>query len=118
VCGLSYSLLRWYTGNIWIAMGIHTGWNYTQNFLLGLPNSGLVSEVSLFHLGAANGTTNLIYDYGFGVEGALPALFIDSLIGIICLVLAARDGRLGELGISRNKAYEKFTAGKSAATAG
>lgn len=110
VGGFSYSLLRWYAGSIWIAMGIHTGWNFTQNFLFGLPNSGLVSEFSLFHLGAANGTTNLIYDYGFGVEGALPALFMDALVGIICLILAKRDGRLGELLVSKDKAYKEYKA--------
>ena len=108
VTGVSYSLLRWYTGNIWIAFTIHTGWNFTQNFLFGLPNSGLVSEVSVFHLDAASGVTNLIYDYGFGVEGAIPAVLIDAAIGIICLLLAKRDGRLGELTQSRRKAYEEY----------
>ena len=104
VCGLSYSILRWYSGNIWIAMGIHTGWNFTQNFIFGLPNSGLVSQVSIFHLDAASGISNLIYDFGFGVEGALPAVFMDALVGIVCLLLAKREGRLGELGLSRRKA--------------
>ena len=42
VCGLSFSLAKWYTGSIWFPMGIHTAWNFTQNFLFGLPNSGLV----------------------------------------------------------------------------
>ena len=103
ICGLSYSLLRWYTGSIWAAMGIHTGWNFTQNFLFGLPNSGLVSEVSVFHLDAANGTTNLIYDYLFGVEGALPAVLVDLLLGVIILVLAYKQGRFKELTMTREK---------------
>ena len=101
ICGLSYSLLRWYTGSIWVAMGIHTGWNFTQNYLFGLPNSGLVSQVSLFHLDAANGMSNLIYDFDFGVEGALPAILMDALVGVLCLILAKREGRLGELGLNR-----------------
>lgn len=103
VCGFSYSLLRWYSGSIWVAMGIHTGWNFTQNYLFGLPNSGLVSEASLFHLDAANGTTTLIYDYAFGVEGGLPSVFIDALLGIVILVLAAKSGRLRELGMNREQ---------------
>ena len=97
VCGFSYSLVRWYTGSIWVPMGIHTMWNFTQNFLFGLPNSGLVSEMSVFHLGAANGVSNLIYDYGFGVEAAIPAVLVDAALGIAVIVLAHRDGRLGEL---------------------
>ncbi len=110
VCGLSYSLLRWYYGNIWIAMGIHTGWNFTQNYLFGLPNSGLVSEVSIFHLDASTGISNLIYDYGFGVEGALPAIFVDALLGAICLILAKKAGRLGELGQKKVICHEQNTA--------
>ena len=106
ICGVSYSIVRWYTGSIWIPMGIHTMWNFTQNFIFGLPNSGLVSEASIFHLDAANGVSNLIYDYGFGVEAAIPALIVDALLGIVCLLLARRDGRLSELTMS----YEKRAA--------
>ncbi len=97
VCGLVYSLLRWYSGSIWTCMGIHTMWNFTQNFLFGLPNSGLVSEASVMHLDAATGISNLIYSYEFGVEGAVPAIFIDLLLGAVILWAAKKEGRLGEL---------------------
>ena len=106
ITGISYSLLRWYSGNIWIAMGIHTGWNFTQNYLFGLPNSGLVSEASVFHLDAANGMTNLIYDWDFGVEGGLPALFIDGFIAVVIIYLACRNGKIKELGMNRVKTLE------------
>ena len=106
ICGISYSLVRWYTGSIWLAMGAHTMWNFTQNFIFGLPNSGLVSESSILRLEAANGVSNLIYDHGFGVEAAIPAIVVDTLLGVVCLILAKRDGRLGELLMS----YEKKAA--------
>jgi len=101
ICGIGYSLLRWYTGSIWTAFGIHTMWNFTQNFIFGLPNSGLVSEVSMFRLDAATGMDSLVYSYEFGVEGAWPALFIDSLIAIVIIVLACRSGRIRELTLSK-----------------
>ena len=97
ICGLSFSLAKWYTGSIWFPMGIHTAWNFTQNYLFGLPNSGLVSEASVFGLDAANARGSLIYDVQFGVEGALPAVFADLILGVVCLLLAAKKGRLGEL---------------------
>ena len=97
ICGLMYSLLRWYSGSIWTCFGIHTMWNFTQNFLFGLPNSGLVSEASVFHLDAATGISNWIYSYEFGVEGGVPAVFIDLLLAVVILILAKRNGRLGEL---------------------
>jgi membrane protease YdiL (CAAX protease family) len=101
MCGLAYSLLRWYTGSIWTAFGIHTMWNFTQNFIFGLPNSGLVSEVSMFRLDAASAIDSLTYNYEFGVEAAWPALFIDSLIAIVIIVLACRNGRIRELTLSK-----------------
>ena len=106
VCGLSYSLLRWYSGSIWTCFGIHTMWNFTQNFLFGLPNSGLVSEASVFHLDAATGISNWVYSYEFGVEGGVPAVFIDLLLMIVILWCARRDGRLGELLESRESKGE------------
>ena len=101
ICGIGYSLLRWYTGSIWTAFGIHTMWNFTQNFIFGLPNSGLVSEVSMFRLDAATAIDSLMYDHEFGVEAAWPALFIDSLIAIVIIVLACRSGRIRELTLSK-----------------
>ncbi|MBQ6623303.1 MAG: CPBP family intramembrane metalloprotease [Mogibacterium sp.] len=106
ITGLSYSLLRWYSGSIWTCMGIHTMWNFTQNLIFGLPNSGLVSETSIFHLDAANGISNLIYDFDFGVEGALPALFIDASLGVIILIMAKKNGRLDELKMTKEKTAE------------
>lgn len=106
VCGIAYSLLRWYTGSIWVCMGIHTMWNFTQNLIFGLPNSGLVSEASIFHLDAANAVSNWIYSYEFGVEGAWPAIFIDALLAVVILVLAKKSGRLGELRESRESRGE------------
>ena len=117
ICGLSYSMLRWYSGSIWTCFGIHTMWNFTQNFLFGLPNSGLVSEASVFHLDAAAGISNWIYSYEFGVEGGAPAVFIDLLLVVVILILAKRDGRLGELLESRESRGEMpVTATENAQT--
>jgi membrane protease YdiL (CAAX protease family) len=106
ICGLAYSLLRWYSGSIWTCFGIHTMWNFTQNFLFGLPNSGLVSEASVFHLDASTGISNLIYSYEFGVEGAVPAVFKDLVLAGVIFYLAKRDGRLHELFESRESRGE------------
>ena len=97
ICGISFSLLRWYSGSIWACFGVHTMWNYTQNLIFGLPNSGLVSETSIFHMDAVNATSNWIYSYEFGVEGAVPALLIDLALGLGCLYFGWRAGRLHEL---------------------
>ena len=112
ICGLSFSLLRWYSGSIWTCFGIHTMWNFTQNFIFGLPNSGLVSEASIFHMDAMNAVSNWCYSYEFGVEGAVPALFMDLLLGVLILVFAFRQGRLGELLESRESKGELAMIGQ------
>jgi membrane protease YdiL (CAAX protease family) len=97
VCGVAFSLAKWYTGSIWFPAGIHTAWNFTQNFIFGLPNSGLVSEASIYKLDAASATDSLVYSVAFGVEGAFPAIVADAVLAIVILVLASRNGRLAEL---------------------
>ena len=108
ICGISFSLAKWYSGSIWFPMGIHTAWNFTQNLIFGLPNSGIISEASVFGLDAATVRDSIVYNADFGVEGAWPAVAADAILGILCLILAARKGRLGELTQSLGtEVYEK-----------
>ena len=74
--GLLTVLIVYYYGSLWMCIGIHTAWNYTQNILFGLPNSGVVSKYSLFKLEAATGKSGLFYDAVFGVEGSIGAMLI------------------------------------------
>ncbi len=48
-------------------MAMHTAWNFMQNIVLGLPNSGANVPYSIFKLeeGASN---SFFYDTGFGIE--------------------------------------------------
>ena len=54
-------------------MAFHAAWNYTQNIIFGLPNSGIVSEYSIFTLEAASARNGLFYNVNFGVEGSIGA---------------------------------------------
>ena len=51
----------------------------------------------MFHLDAANARNNILYDNTFGVEGGIPAIVMEYVLGGICLYLASRAGRMGEL---------------------
>ena len=112
-CGIFFSLLRWYSGSIWTCFGIHTMWNFTQNFIFGLPNSGLVSEASIFHMDAVNAVSNWCYSYEFGVEGAVPAILMEVLPIIVILYAAKKTGRLGELLESRESKGELEMIGRA-----
>ena len=84
VIGVAYSLVIYYFDSFWMTVGIHTMWNYTQNIIFGLPNSGMVMPFSMFKLDAATGTTAIAYDPRFGVEGSVLALLVNiALCGLI-----------------------------------
>lgn len=82
--GLMFSLFVYFFDSIWCAFGIHTGWNFTQSILLGLPNSGNVVPYSFFALDTATATDSLFYNISFGIEGTV---FSTILLAIACVVV-------------------------------
>lgn len=94
--GVLYALMVRYFDSIWLPMGIHTAWNFTQNILFGLPNSGIVSSYSFFGL-VGDSNSGFAYDTAFGVEGTVFAV----IMNVACIVIVFLWGR------SRNKqAYD------------
>lgn len=84
---LALSLVVYYFGSMWMCVAIHTAWNFTQNFLFGLPNSGIVSKSSFLHLEAASDSP--FYNVGFGVEGTVTAVIVIAAFAV-CVVLYAK----------------------------
>ena len=85
--GLLFSLMVYYMDSIWCAMATHTAWNFTQNLILGLPNSGIVSPVSVFKLDAATAKSSFAYSVEFGLEGSITAIAVMIITGIVIIVL-------------------------------
>lgn len=73
IIGVVFSMLIYYYDSLWCAIAFHTAWNFTQNIIFGLPNSGMVSSYSIFRLDAASARNGLFYNVGFGVEGSIGA---------------------------------------------
>ena len=80
VYGALLSLVMIYHGSLWFCITMHTSWNFTQNYLFGLPNSGLVSQQSFLHLEAAR--DSVLYNALFGVEGGVVCTVV---IGLCCV---------------------------------
>lgn len=87
VAGLLFSLMVYYMDSIWCAMAAHTAWNYTQNVILGLPNSGLVSPVSVFKLDAASAKSSFAYNVEFGLEGSILAITVMTITGLAIIII-------------------------------
>ena len=73
VVAVFFSLIVYYTDSLWCAFMAHTVWNYTQNIIFGLPNSGIVSVFSVFKLDAGAAVNSFAYNVGFGIEGTIVA---------------------------------------------
>ena len=80
------------TGRLWLGIGLHSAWNYTQ----GTVYSGIVSgngEMSGFAKSAMEGPDYLTGG-SFGVEASLVAFLVCSTAGIIMIVMAKRKGNI------------------------
>lgn len=87
---IMYSLVIYYFDSVWISIIAHTTWNFTQNIVLGLPNSGIVFPISIFKIDA--GTKNFAYDPVFGIEGTVLTLVILCLADIGLYFLGRKKG--------------------------
>lgn len=84
VVGVLFSLMVFYMDSIWCAMAMHTTWNFTQNIIFGLPNSGILSPYSVFRLDASTANDSFAYNVGFGIEGTL---FADAILILACICI-------------------------------
>ena len=82
--GILFSMVVYYRNSLWCAFAIHAAWNFTQNILFGLPNSGLVVPYSVFKIDAGSATDSFAYNVAFGVEGTILACVV-LLIVIVTL---------------------------------
>ena len=85
-----FSLVVFYSGNIWTAIMFHFAWNYTQTVIFGLPNSGMSSPYSIFKV--VSSSNGLCYDTGFGVEGSWAAFILISLAAAVLILISRKRG--------------------------
>ncbi len=68
---LSVALFR--SGAFYLPIGLHWGWNCAQVLLLGLPVSGLGTEIGA--VAVTSIAESSLYDANYGIEGSLAATF-------------------------------------------
>jgi membrane protease YdiL (CAAX protease family) len=74
-------------GQLWGVFAIHTVWNWLQQVVFGLPNSGMASvpENSLFTVSPNLAVPDAISGGGFGPEGTLAATLVLLALIAACL---------------------------------
>lgn len=81
------------TGRLWVSIGVHTGWNFTQGYLFGARVSGGDFGDSIATSTARSDVPNWLTGGAFGPEASLPALSVCTAVGVIALWSARRNGR-------------------------
>lgn len=91
--GLLFSAMVYYMDSLWAAFAAHAAWNFNQNIILGLPNSGFVSPYSVFKLDASTATNSFAYDVGFGVESTVVASVILAVVALAIMLWGRKNGK-------------------------
>lgn len=87
--GIFASLVMYYTDSMWCCCMLHGAWNFTQNIVFGLPNSGVKSTYSMLSLKGEQVSDMFFYNADFGVEGT-GLVCIELAVAIVLIILAGR----------------------------
>jgi hypothetical protein len=80
VIGLVLCLILWLTKSLYWAVGLHTGWDWAQSYIYGVPNSG---QVASGHLFATHPSGGLLWSGGpTGPEGSIYVIPTMALIAV------------------------------------
>lgn len=82
------------TGRVWMAIGMHAGWNFAQGWIFGSAVSGLDDFAGgPLQTSPAEGVSAILSGGGFGPESTLVALLVSLLASVAFLGMAWRRGR-------------------------
>lgn len=94
--GAAYLLTR----RLWLAIGIHAGWNFAQGWLFSIPVSG--GDVPLGLLITRRVGPEWLTGGDFGLEASVVALVVATTAGLVMLIRAVRrDGTIPPMWVRR-----------------
>ncbi|MCC2976665.1 CPBP family intramembrane metalloprotease [Sphingomonas sp. PL-96] len=92
--GIMLGALYALTGRLWVSIGVHAAWNFTQGYVFGAAVSGGEAGPALAHSVARPDVSVLLTGGSFGPEASLPALLVCTSVGVGTLWLAWKRQRL------------------------
>ncbi|WP_369978533.1 CPBP family intramembrane glutamic endopeptidase [Xanthomonas bundabergensis] len=81
------------TGRLWMSIGVHVAWNFTQGYLFGAAVSGTAMGPAIAHSTARAGAPEWLTGGAFGPEASLPGLVVCMVVGLAATWRAWRAGR-------------------------
>jgi membrane protease YdiL (CAAX protease family) len=80
------------TGRLWVSIGVHAAWNFTQGWLWGASVSGTARTPSLLTSGPKPGAPEFLSGGAFGPEASLPCIVVGTGVAIVVLRWAWKKG--------------------------
>ena len=81
------------TGRLWVSIGVHAGWNFTQGYVFGAAVSGGDFGGSIATSTPSGNFPDWLTGGAFGPEASLPALAVCTSVGAALLWLCWRANR-------------------------
>lgn len=92
--GIMLGALYALTGRLWVSIGVHAAWNFTQGYVFGAAVSGQAAGPALAQSVARPDASVVLTGGSFGPEASLPALLVCTAVGLGALWLAWQRGHL------------------------
>ena len=86
--GAAYILTR----RLWLAIGTHAAWNFTQGWVFSVPVSG--GDAPLGLLITRRIGPDWLTGGDFGLEASVIAMVVATFAGVVLLIMAQRKGRI------------------------
>jgi hypothetical protein len=89
--GVLYTAAFMHTRRLWIVLGLHTGWNFFQSGVFGMPNSGSPYEGLI--IPNVQGK-EWITGGSFGIEASYIAILLCLFVGVCFLIKAIKANQI------------------------
>lgn len=86
LAGVTFSLIYYYTGNLWLVGAMHTLWNFILGFIVGSQISGIITYNSVFFSIPVE-NKDLISGGVFGFEASIVTTIVELTISLFVIYL-------------------------------
>ena len=90
LAGVTFSLIYYYTGNLWLVGAMHTLWNFILGFIVGSQISGIITYNSLFFSIPVE-NKDLISGGVFGFEASIVTTIVELTISLFVIYLIKKE---------------------------
>ena len=90
LAGVTFSLIYYYTGNLWLVGAMHTLWNFILGFVVGSYVSGIPTIYSIFFSVPVEGK-NLISGGEFGFEASIVETMLELFVSLFVIYLIKKE---------------------------